>query len=75
MRLLHLALHAALDGAVHIELLDLDIEHLGDARQPVDGIEDLEQFLLLFNVQLQVGADGVRSLPGSSTRMAAIMVS
>ena len=59
LRLLHLALHAALDGAVHIELLDFDIEHLGDARQAVDRIEDFEQFLLLFDGELQVGAHGI----------------
>ena len=62
LRLLHLALHAALDGAVDVELLDLDIEHLGHARQAVDGIEDFEQLLLLFDGELQVGADGVGQL-------------
>ena len=64
LRLLHLALHAALDGAVDIELLDFDIEHLGDARQAVDGIEDFEQFLLLFDGELQIGADGVGQFAG-----------
>ncbi len=62
LRLLHLALHAALDGAVDVELLDLDVEHLGDARQAVDGIEDFEQFLLFFDGELQIGADGVGQL-------------
>ena len=62
LRLFHLALHAALDGAIDIELLDLDVEHLGDAGQPVDGIEDFEQFLLFFDGELQVGADGVGEL-------------
>ena len=64
LRLFHLALHAALDGAVDVELLDLDIEHLGDAGQAVDRIEDFEQFLLLFDGELQVGADGVGQLAG-----------
>ena len=64
LRLLHLALHAALNGAIDIELFDLDVEHLGDARQPVDRIEDLEQFLLFFDVELQVRADGVGQLAG-----------
>ena len=64
LRLLHLALDAALDGAVDVELLDLDVEHLGHARQPVDGIEDFEQFLLLFDGELQVGAHGVGQLAG-----------
>ncbi len=62
LRLLHLALDAALNGAVDIELLDFDIEHLGHARQPVDGIEDFEQFLLLFDGELQVRADGIGQL-------------
>ena len=62
LRLLHLALHAALDGAVDVELLDLDIEHLRDARQPVDGIEDFEQLLLLFDGELHVRADRVGQL-------------
>ncbi len=62
LRLLHLALHAALDGAVDIELLDLDVEHFGDARQPVHGIEDFKQLLLFFDGQLQIRAHGVRQL-------------
>ena len=62
LRPLHLALHAALDGAVDVELLDLDVEHLGDPRQPVDRIEDLQQLLLLFDGELQVRADGVGQL-------------
>ena len=62
MRLLHLALHAALDGAVDIELLDLDVEHLRHARQPVDRIEDFEQFLLLFDGELQIRAHRVGQL-------------
>ncbi len=62
LRLLHLALHAALDGAVDVELLDLDIEHLGDARQPVDGIEDFEQLLLFFDRELQIRADRIGQL-------------
>ena len=68
LRLLHLALHAALDGAVDIQLLDLDVEHLGDARQPVDRIEDFEQLLLLFDGELQVRAHGVGQLAGIVAR-------
>ena len=64
LRLFHLALHAALNGAVDIELFDFDVEHLGHAGQAVDGIEDFEQFLLLFDGELQVGADGVGQLAG-----------
>ena len=75
LRLLHLALYAALDGAVDVELLDLDVEHLGHARQPVDRIEDFQQFLLLFDRQLKIRAHGVGQLAGSSTRMAATIVS
>ena len=64
LRLLHLALHAALDGAVDIELFDLDVEHLGDARQAVHRIEDFEQFLLFLDGELQIRADGVGQLAG-----------
>ena len=64
MRLFHLALHAALNGAIDIQLFDFDVEHLGHARQPVDRIEDFQQFLLLFNGELQVGAHRVRQLAG-----------
>ena len=62
LRLFHLALHAALNGAVDVELFDLDVQHLGDARQPVDGIENLEQFLLLFERELQIRAHRVGQL-------------
>ena len=49
LRLFHLALHAPLDGAVDIELLNLDIQHFRDARQPVHRIEDFEQLLLFLD--------------------------
>ena len=75
LRLLHLALDAALDGAIDAQLFDFDFQHFGDASQPVDGIEDFEQFLLLFDRELQVGAGGIGEFAGSSTRMAATMVS
>ena len=63
LRLLHLALHAALDGAVDVQLLDFDIQHLGHTRQPVDGIEDLEQLLFFFDGKLEVRAHGVGQFP------------
>ena len=75
LRLFHLALHAALNGAVHVQLLDFDIEHLRHAREAVDRIEDFEQFLLFLDGELQIGADGIGQLARSSTRMAATMVS
>src|SRR5258708_3335723 len=62
LRLLHLALHARLDGAVHVELFDFDVEHVADAIQALGGIEDLEQALLFFDRELQVGGDGVGQL-------------
>ena len=62
MRLLHLPLHPRLDSAVHIQLLDFDIEHVGDPRQSLRRIKNLQQFLLLFNRQLQVGRDHVGQL-------------
>ena len=62
LRLLHLPLHPRLDGPVYIQLLDFDIQHVGDPRQALRGIENLQQFLLLFNGQLQVGRDHIRQL-------------
>ena len=60
--LFHLPLHAALDGAVDVELLDFDIEHFGHPRQAVDRIEDFEQLLLLFDGELEIGPHGIGQL-------------
>ena len=62
LRALHLPLDARLDGAVHVQLFDFDVEDVGDAVQPVGGIEDFQQFLLFFDGELQVGGDGVGQL-------------
>ena len=62
LRALHLALDARLDVAVEVELFDLDVEHVGDAGQARGGIEDGQQFLLLFDAELQIGGDGVGEL-------------
>ena len=59
---LHLALYTRLDSAVHVELLDLDIEDIADAIQPLGGVKNLQQFLLFFNRELQVGRDRVGEL-------------
>ena len=61
---LHLALDARLDGAVHVELFDFDVEHVGDAGEAVGGVENLEQLLLLFDRQLKIGRDGVSQFRG-----------
>ena len=62
MRPLHLPLDARLDIAVQVELLDFDIEHVGNARQAGRGIEDAEQFLLFLDAELEVGGDDVGEL-------------
>ena len=62
LRALHLPLDARLDVAVQVELLDLDVEHIGDAGQPHRGIEDAQQLLLLLDAELQIGGDGVGEL-------------
>ena len=64
LRPLHLPLDSRLDGAVHVQLFDLDVEHVSDPGQTLGGIEDLQQFLLLFDGKLEVGGDGVRQLGG-----------
>ena len=62
LRLLHLPLHARLDGAIHVQFFDLDVEHVGDAVQALRRIENLQQFLLLFDGKLQVGGNDVGEL-------------
>ena len=62
LRALHLPFHPALHAAIHIQLLDFDVQHVGDAGQPLAGIKNIEQLLLLFDRKLQVGGDGVGEL-------------
>ena len=62
MGALHLPLHASLDGAVHVELLDFDLEDIGDAIQTLGRIKDLKQLLLLFDRELHVGGDHIGQL-------------
>ena len=62
LRLLHLPLHARLDGAIHVQFFNFNIENLGDAREAFRGIKDFEQFLLFFNRKLKIGGDGVGQL-------------
>ena len=59
LRLLHLLLHARLDAAVDLELVHLGFEHGDDARQALDGRDDLEEVLLLLDAHLQVRGDRV----------------
>jgi hypothetical protein len=42
LRALHLPLHPRLDGAVHVQLLDFDLQHVGNAVQALGGIEDFQ---------------------------------
>ena len=46
---LHLPLYPALDGAVHVQLLDLHVQQVCNASQPLRGIEEVQQFLLLLD--------------------------
>ncbi len=62
LRALHLPLHPALDGAVHVQLLDLHVQQVGDPRQPFGGIKQVQQLLLLLDRELQVGGNGVSQL-------------
>ena len=45
----HLALYARLDGAVHVELFDFDVEHVADAAEALDRVKDFQQLLLFFD--------------------------
>ena len=62
LRALHLPLDARLDVAVEVELFNLHVQHVGDARQANRGIEERQQILLLLDAQLQIGGDGVAQL-------------
>ena len=75
LRPLHLPLHPRLDGAVHVQLFNLDVQHVGDAVQPVCRVEDLQQLLLLLDRQLQVGGNRVAQPPNVVQRSVAAIVS
>ena len=62
LRLLHLLLHARLDAAIDLELVDLDFEDAGDAVEAFDRRDDLEQVLLLVDADEQVRGDRVGEL-------------
>ena len=57
-----MSLDASLDGPVHVELFDLDVEDVSQPRQPVYRLEDLEQLLLFFKADVQVGGHRVGEL-------------
>ena len=62
LRLLHLLLHARLDAAIDLELVDFDFENAGDAVQPLERRDDFEQVLLLVDADEQVRGNRVGEL-------------
>ena len=46
---LHLPLDPRLDGAIHVQLFNLDIENIANPAQALGRIEDFEQFLLFLD--------------------------
>ena len=64
LRLLHLLLDARLDLPIHLELVDLRLEQGGDAIEPLDRRDDLEQILLLVDADDEVRRDRVGELAG-----------
>ena len=62
LRLLHLLLHARLDAAIDLELVDLGFEDAGDAVEALERRDDLEQVLLLVDADEQVRGNGVGEL-------------
>src|SRR5205809_683410 len=46
---LHLPLDPRLDGAIHVQLFNLDIENITNAAQALGRIEDFQQFLLFLD--------------------------
>ena len=75
LRLLHLLLDARLDAAVHLELVDLGFEDAGDAVQALDGEMISSRFCFSSTPTSRCAAIVSASLPGSSTRTAAIIAS
>ena len=52
---LHLALDSALNRPVYLKLLDFYIEQIRESLTSLDGVEYLDQFLLFFYRQREVG--------------------
>jgi len=75
LRFFHLPLDARLDGAVHVELFDLDVEHVADAVQAFGGIEISSNPCFSSMESCRLAAMVSVSFAGSSMRTAAIMVS
>ena len=61
---LHLALHASVDRAIDVELLDFDFQDIRDAVQPLHRLEYLQQFLFFLHRNLEIRGDGVGKLAG-----------
>ena len=59
LRPLHLPLYAGLDGSIHVEFFDLNIENVTDPSETVSGIENFEQFLFFFDRELKICGDCV----------------
>ncbi len=62
LRALHLPLDARIDVAVDVQLLEFAVQNFGHAVQAIEHVEVLEQFLLVFHGNLQIGGDGVGKL-------------
>ena len=62
LRLLHLLLHARLDAAIDLELVDLGFENGGDAIEAFERRVDFEQVLLLVDADQQVRGNRVGEL-------------
>ena len=61
---LHLAFHAPLDVAVHLDLLHLDFDDLVDLLDPLRQIHHFEQLLFFLDADRQIRADVVGQLGG-----------
>ena len=62
LRLLHLLLHARLDAAVDLELVDFSFEDAGDAVEAFERRDDFEEVLLLVDADQQVRRNRVGEL-------------
>ena len=59
MRAFHLPLDAILYGPVNMKFFDLDIENVGKPLTSLDWVKDFDEFLLLFDREHHVRANGV----------------
>ena len=57
---LHLSFYTRLDGAIHIQFFNFDVQYVTDPGQPLRRIKDFQQFLFFLDGKLQVSRNRIR---------------